>query len=502
MKYESTIVKCLFFTIIIGLIIIAIYVLYIDNYKSTEGTEEYIKEEVYKNSISIGIINFDTLNPLLTKNKDLQYILQLVYEPLIKISVDFDLESGLAKEWSKIDETTYLIKLDEDKFWQDGTKFTSRDVEFTITTLQNQWLNSIYYENVENIDEVIIIDEYTLKIVLNESTDFYEYKLVFPIIAKHQYDETLNEVSSMPVGTGGYSFSEIRNTSFSLKNDNAKTPILNVLIYDKINTIYSEFAKQKIDIMLTGNVNFDKYVGKMGYKTKIIPDRKMDYILINENNEFLKNKNIREVINLIINRKDINYAVYNNKYVENTAFISSEQYNPIKAKDILISDGWTYKNDGWYKNNKKLVLNLSVNYEQENRVKVAEMIKEEAESIGIKINIIKVDSSNYKYALKNRYYDLILTGIIMPLEPNYSTLFVEPNETITLLLKEIKNIDNIDVRKEKIEELKNEYQLNIPFISLYTNSNILLLNSNLKGDFNCNWFSIFGNIENWYANSN
>ena len=238
MKYESTIVKCLFFTIIIGLIIIAIYVLYIDNYKSTEGTEEYIKEEVYKNSISIGIINFDTLNPLLTKNKDLQYILQLVYEPLIKISVDFDLESGIAKEWSKIDETTYLIKLDEDKFWQDGTKFTSRDVEFTITTLQNQWLNSIYYENVENIDEVIIIDEYTLKIVLNESTDFYEYKLVFPIIAKHQYDETLNEVSSMPVGTGGYSFSEIRNTSFSLKNDNAKTPILNVLIYDKINTIY------------------------------------------------------------------------------------------------------------------------------------------------------------------------------------------------------------------------------------------------------------------------
>ena len=205
---------------------------------------------------------------------------------------------------------------------------------------------------------------------------------------------------------------------------------------------------------------------------------------------------------MIINRKDINYAVYNNKYVENTAFISSEQYNPIKAKDILISDGWTYKNDGWYKNNKKLVLNLSVNYEQENRVKVAEMIKEEAESIGIKINIIKVDSSNYKYALKNRYYDLILTGIIMPLEPNYSTLFVEPNETITLLLKEIKNIDNIDVRKEKIEELKNEYQLNIPFISLYTNSNILLLNSNLKGDFNCNWFSIFGNIENWYANSN
>ena len=35
---------------------------------------------------------------------------------------------------------------------------------------------------------------------------------------------------------------------------------------------------------------------------------------------------------------------------------SSIQYNPEKAKEILISDGWTYSNNRWIKNGTALYI--------------------------------------------------------------------------------------------------------------------------------------------------
>ena len=64
---------------------------------------------------NIGICNFDTINPILTKNLEIQHITKLIYEPLINITEDFNVEPCIAEEWSKIDELTYIIKLNENK---------------------------------------------------------------------------------------------------------------------------------------------------------------------------------------------------------------------------------------------------------------------------------------------------------------------------------------------------------------------------------------------------
>ena len=72
-------------------------------------------------------------------------------------------------------------------------------------------------------------------------------------------------------------------------------------------------------------------------------------------------------------------------------------------------------------------MNLAVNSEDETRVKIAESIKEQLEDAGIKIYINKVSLSTYNSYLKNKDYDIILTGMYNSYSPDLNTLYAENN---------------------------------------------------------------------------
>lgn len=498
---KAQIAKFIFFTVIAFLLIIAIYIMYNGNNQMAVDIKGNTRKEILEDSISIGIVNMDTLNPLLTKHRDVQYILKLVYLPLLDITKEFELTPSLATEWSKLDGKTYLIKLKENKLWQDGKLFTADDVKFTIESLKNSWTDSLYYDNVKNIKEVVIIDKYTIKLFLEDEIEFFEYKLLFPILPKHQYSKEIEEITEKPIGTGEYSFKEITDQKITLINQNAKTKELDICIYDNTSNLYADFSKKHIDIVISSNINIEEYIGTMGYKKQIIPDREFDYILINRNNEVLESTKTRQAIDLAIDKKQIIYDVFKKNYCEadfpenKSKSEESSIYNPNKAKEILLSDGWEYRNDSWYKNGKKLYFKIAVNSLDESRKKVVEIIKEQLELIGIKADIVSLNKNNYEYALKNNYYDLIITGNILPIEPNYKKYFKENGK----LLEEICTIDNKEIKKKKMEELKVIYKEEVPFISLYSSSLALLLNANIKGDFEANWYNLFYDINKWYA---
>ena len=110
------------------------------NVVSREETEEIVKE------LKFGIASFDSMNPILTKNKNVQDIDKIIYESLFTISSDYKLENCLAKEWAKQNDTVYLVKLKDEIRWSDGQKFTADDVKYTIDRLKDT--NKIYESNL------------------------------------------------------------------------------------------------------------------------------------------------------------------------------------------------------------------------------------------------------------------------------------------------------------------------------------------------------------------
>ena len=104
-----------------------------DEQKKENTTNEPKQEEVQEvKELKLGVASFDSINPILSKNKNVQDVSKIIFEPLMTLTKDYKLEACLAKEWAKQNETVYLIKLRDDKKWSDGQKFTADDVKFTI----------------------------------------------------------------------------------------------------------------------------------------------------------------------------------------------------------------------------------------------------------------------------------------------------------------------------------------------------------------------------------
>ena len=170
----------------------------------------------------------------------------------------------LAKEIAKSDATTYVVKLNENVSWSDGSTLTAKDVQFTIDKIKEN-KSSVYGENVARIKSVEVIDYTTLKIFLDKEVPFFEYNLTFPIISYNQYNEKdLKE--DIPISTGMYKITSLNGDKIELvKNEkwrnintiNPKIDKITVNLYKSAGEIFNAFKLENVDIVNTSKTNIE-----------------------------------------------------------------------------------------------------------------------------------------------------------------------------------------------------------------------------------------------------
>ena len=98
---KSNVIKYIFIVFIVGIVIFAVYFLYSQSNKeekNTENTVEHKTESSIITNLRLGIANFDNINPIVSKNKEILNISTLLFDPLLKISSDYKVEYCLANE--------------------------------------------------------------------------------------------------------------------------------------------------------------------------------------------------------------------------------------------------------------------------------------------------------------------------------------------------------------------------------------------------------------------
>lgn len=530
-QVKSNIIKYIFFAIVAVLVVYSVYIIYNkDKNKDTNNVQETkVADTNIIKEIRIPIVELDTLNPILSKNKNVQDISKLIYEPLVTLNENYKAEPCIAKEWSIVDETSYLIKIRDDVKWQDDIPLKTNDIAFTIDKLKTN--NSIYSYNVQNIVGVEVIDDYTIRLNLDRQVPFFEYNLIFPILAEHYYvDENFisSENNNKPVGTGMYQITENENGVITLSKNkkwwnidskNARIEKITINTYSAMGEVYNAFKIGNLDLITTNNLNIEEYVGTIGFNTKDYKGREFDYIAMNTQNPLLSRTEIRRAINYSLDKTNIASSISNSKYyvsefptdfgcwLYNVEKVTSG-YNPEQAKKVLIDNGWAFKNKYWQKvenyKTQRVNLNLVVNESNTMRVQAAELIKNQLEQVGIKINIISVSDSQYQSYLKNKNYDMIITGTYTSSSPDVSYYFGDNNlsnfnnEEAKGIISELGNIKDEKLLTEKYNRLIEIYQTEIPFICLYYNRNTIAYSTSLVGTINPNTYNIFYNIEDWY----
>ena len=516
--------------ICVAIVLVAIYFIFQNKQQTSENTQQemnYETEEMITN-IRLGISEFDSIQPLVTQNREVIYLSQLIFEPLLTITKDSKIEPCLAKEWSKVGDKTYVIKLKENVVWQDGSSFTAADVEFTIQEIQ-QNKNSIYYENVNHIQSVTVVDNMTVRIELDQEIPFFEYNLIFPILSAKQYEnENIQTSKAIPIGTGKYQISNITSEKIELTknekwrdltNENFYIDKITVNLYETMGEAYNDFKLGNIDFLNTTNNDLEQYIGTMGYGKKEYAGREYDYLAINCEDSVLQYKEVRQAISYTIDQNKLVTTALENKAFasyfpleENSYLVkdtlTATEVDTTKAREILEEAGWSYEYGIWQKEidntTKTINITLSVQNGNEQRVLVANAIKEQLEAVGIKVEVEKITDTQYQNYLKNHEYEMLLTGIYTSLSPDISSFFYTDNlanysnEEILKILQELNNISQEELLQEKYKRIIEIYQEEVPYIGLYKSKNTVVYSTGLRGDVTPNNYNIYYHLSQWY----
>ena len=531
---KSSLPKVLFVLFVIGLIGFSAYTIYMNKTEEEEekSTEQpQVIQAQILNDLRLGIVSFDTLNPILSQNRNVQEISRLIYEPLVSLSEDNKPVPCLATEWSKVGDNGYIIKLRQSASWHDGTVFSASDVKFTIDKLKNEAVSSIYAPLLKNVTNLDIVDFHTIKLTLDHDVPFFEYYLTFPILSSKYYEGEEFLTSSKnknPPGTGRYkaSFNEEdvlvlkENKNYWGKGQEENTiKNINVYFYSTMGEAYNAFKIGNIDLITTKNLHLEDYVGTIGYNIREFEGMQFSYMCFNTASGVCKYKEVRKAISYAIDKTVINATLYNNKYsvadfvLGSKNWLNSEEspslgYNPDQANAVLTDGGWSYKNGAWQKIDAgKTVatrLTLVVNSNDQNKVKLAENIKSQLDGIGIKVTIKAVNGKVYDTYLINRNYDMLIletNGMHTPDltlylgQGNYSNY---SNAEINTLFTEAQNIKDENTLKEKYKKIYEIYKDEMPFLSLFYDKFSVLSGTTLMAEITPNNYNIFYNVHKWY----
>ena len=443
---KSNFFKYIFIIFVVVIVVFAIYMIYFKKEDNQNNIEENVVEETTEiKDLRLGISNYDTINPLISNNKEVLNIGKLIFEPLMNVTEDYKLEMCLATECSKTSDTTYVVKIDNNKKWHDGSPLIAKDIQFTIDRLKEG--KSIYSYNVEKVISVEILDASTVKINLSEEVPFFEYNLTFPIMPNNYYlGEDFYESAKTPQGTGMYKISKIDSSYivleknlkwWNIKNKDSKIEKIYIKQYSEVGELYNSFKIGNLDEVATDNDNVQEYIGSMGYTPKEVKGRNYTFLALNTSNELLSKIEVRKALAYSIDKENITSNIFNSKYYTTNFPLdygnwlyqeeASSGYNLEQAKQVLVDAGWTYRSSSWQKTeNRKtqvIELNLLVRASDSTKVATAQNIKEQLANQGIRINIVQAADQQYNNMINSKSYDIALCSMTMSLSPNLELFF-------------------------------------------------------------------------------
>lgn len=487
----------------------------------------------------------DTLNPLLTNKATIQNITRLIYEGLVKLDSNGRPTPSLSDKWSvSTDGLIWTFHIRENVYWQDKIPMNAEDVEFTLKTLMNPAINSVYKANIQNIATFAAVDRNTVRVFLKKPSSFTPEMMTFPIIPKHYFngeDMAKSPKNMKPVGTGPFTFIRMENRNITLsanelwwnadseKNYGIKLPYLseiNIKILDNASDAVSLFQTGDLDMTPIPTGDSNKYSGRADLAIKKYTGRDFEFLAFNMNKTIFKDKSVRQAIACAIDRDTIV-----NNFVSGDATVSdlpvypgiwlngsgsaSFDFDVIKARDILAKGGWKAGNSGvmykiingvW----SQLSFNLAVNESNVSRTAIAEKIVEQLSLIGIKANIVKLDPNNAMNAVRSRRFDMAFIGVSTSSIPDLSFMYSSTeiatgnnvsgysNPTVDGYLEQLNNAPDENSKKEIFKKLKNIIEDEVPYVGLYFYDNAAIYKKNVRGELMPTSWNIYNDISKWY----
>lgn len=497
------------------------------------------------------------LNPIYAplNNSDAE-VCNLVFSSLLKLDSKGNLIPDLAESYQiSPDGKIYSFTLKDNIYWQDKEKFSADDIIFTIQTIKKPEIQSPYLVNWQDV-EVQKIDEKNVKFVLKDPYYPFIENFTLGIIPKHifqdiQPSEFLAETSKHIIGTGPFKLENIQKTEdgkinkISLKKNDkyySKIPYIDKFTFQYIDSEQAILENKEKFTNLGGISPQNKNLIKENFKVYSISLPRYFALFLNQNDQILKEKEIREALSYSVDKekilKNVFYGVGEiaNSPIPDGVFgrtnnIKKFNYDLKKADEILNELGWIKNKDGFREKempkqnedenevaNEQKKLNLEINIatiDQQNLIDICSIIKDDWTKLGIKVNCQVFEGPQIiDECISKRNYQVLLFGQSLSFHPdpfvfwhsskiNYPglNLSMYQNKKVDELLLKIRQETDDKKREEYLVEFQQTLTEDIPAIFIYSPHFLYPIKKTLKGveiEKISQPSERFSNIENWY----
>src|SRR5215211_8971195 len=294
-------------------------------------------------------------------------VMASLYDKLVDINQQGEIVPMLAKSYEVADDDlAYTFHLREGIKFHDGTEFNAEAVKYNLDRYQEE--DSVRSTEVEPIESVDVVDEYTVRVTLSEP--FAPFLAVLTdragiIASPKAIEENNGRISKDPVGTGPFKFVErVRGDHITVKKNpdywREGLPKLDKIIYKGItdeNVQYQNLQSGELDLIDSIPLVEVSDLQKSGdYQVSIQPGLGYNGIWLNVTRPPFDNEKLRQAVYQLVDRQAVAKAALrhvggtpaNSPFSKQTwAYGKSDEYPPPsveEAKQLLKEAG---KPDGF-----------------------------------------------------------------------------------------------------------------------------------------------------------
>ena len=408
-------------------------------------------------------------------------------------------ECDLAESYTVENDVEWTFKLRQNVIFHNGEKMTSADVVASLQFAKALPAASLYTASFETIEA---IDEYTIKLVTNApyanllSDLAYYYNFIVP---KSLLDAE-NDFNANPIGTGPYMLKEWNYGNYIELEANEQyfdaehmPHIKNIVI-----SIIPEGSSRSMALQ-AGDVDFVWEVSNADVSTlqadsSLVVETvdSIDNVILffNNDKEPWSNQDLRNAIVSAINRDDIiamalngygkpNFSCIAMGYPESTDE-AAIPYDLDAAKKYL---------EAW--GGDPASLNLTILCSNETRVAIGTVIQSNLAQIGIKVEVVPMDTASYMARWKATDFDALIASWSPADALTYIIRFhsdrrktyggVILDDHVDEMVLEAKGMLDAEARKGKIQEIVKYINERSPQVSLYQSLWFRAYSENLAG---------------------
>jgi len=477
-----------------------------------------------------------TLNPIYAVDEIAKLINAQIFENLVTLNSDGQLEPELAESWQIQDDAqTIIINLRNDVYFQkkirdaqsknNGRKVTAKDWVWSFNYLADPANKSPYADILEDIqgyddyrsgksekmEGIRQLDQSTIEISLKRPNAVFLHSLAHPaavVMPKEDIENNNLSWSLNTVGTGAFYLNGYQGSRLSLKKNDLywdhsaenRLPYLDeISFYFTDQTAESDYNPEDFDIFRLNSEEFELYKNKSlipeGYKLLKIPESRLYYYGFNfsgteDNNFNNQNKELRELLNCVIDSEEI----IDNLNISN--YIAQEKYIHSKAETIYSRESEKCKELIRESNEQSNLKFHLVTNNKEFNLKVAEEIKKQLSQYNIELQIEKLSWTNYLEKINSDNkgdYDLFLQSsdiynVFKYLRENFysnalkdhSNLYNYQNDRLNYLLDYLEIESSAAKRNRAYNLINNIIESDLPALYLFQSANAYLVDEDLS----------------------